>query len=140
MTVRAWIHDFQALDEAVLAEAAARRSKSGESEPARLARQKDRAPLESVASIRARQRQEDFQAKDDVLRHVRKAESLLSSGKPAVARIYYQMALRRARGPLKEAIAAQLRALSGPGKTFDQFRYIFLVRDFVFNSRTLSGI
>lgn len=120
-SVSAWIHDFQAMDEAVLAEAAGDGSFLEEVEKRNRVHirrlQPEAAPpdntLVSAAEHARRQaaKQDDQQA--EAQRNFEKAQSLLAAGKPGVARIYLQMALRRAEGPLKAEIAAALAASRG---------------------------
>lgn len=70
-------------------------------------------PAINVAEARARRlRQQDVRAGEAVsfFQRGRKAEA---AGKAGVAKIYYQMAARRASGQLKEQVAARLEALGG---------------------------
>jgi hypothetical protein len=116
-TIGAWIHDFQAMDEALLAEAARRkqndfasnRSVLGEA----LAGDATDDTLVSADEHARRQAVKQDEEQADAQRHFEKARSLVAAGKPGVAKIYFQMALRRAEGPLKAEIAAALAASRG---------------------------
>lgn len=124
MHVKATIIDNQELDEAVLAAAAAKRggfdpaaakahaltrnvgrsgigAQSQQSEPA----------FESVAAIRARNAAAAAARQSEAEQYFVKAEEAESAGKPAVARIYYQMVARREAGSLTELAKSRLAAL-----------------------------
>lgn len=117
MSVSVFIHDFDAMEEALLGGQAApgtalapRWPRSG---PERLtARSATPAPpAPDVAQIledRAREQVARRQEAEDFFQRGRSAEE---SGKPNVARIYYQMAARRAAGELKQQVAARLAAM-----------------------------
>ncbi len=131
MWVTATIHDFQAMDRYLLSQPTAfsRSLASGRPAVAGLGgalRPRDsrtgaswqvsvvpgNPPRGSVAEARAdRQRQQATRASEaaDFFQRGQKAEA---AGKAGVARIYYQMAARRATGELKEQIAARLGGLS----------------------------
>ena len=75
-----WIHDFQAMDEALLAEA-------GLEERAEA--------VESVAEIRRQRAREQERADAEARELLKQGDQAMADGKPGVARIYYQMAQRR---------------------------------------------
>jgi hypothetical protein len=75
-----WIHDFQAMDEALLAEAEV----------------EERAEaVESVAEIRRQRAREQERADAEARELLKQGDQAMADGKPGVARIYYQMAQRR---------------------------------------------
>jgi hypothetical protein len=129
MSVHATIHDMKAMDEAVLAEAAARRagvpvdpalgkarlitSSVGRREPALTASTSSPAPIESVAAIRERQATAAQSLSSEAAQYLTQAPQAEADGKPGVAKIYYQMVVRRDNGQLKQLAAARLSALSG---------------------------
>ena len=70
----------------------------------------------SVAQARAeRQRQQATRA-DEAADYFQRAQEAEAAGKAGVAKIYYQMAARRATGELREQVAAKLEAI-GRAKT-----------------------
>ena len=107
----AWIHDHEAMDAALLAEAASRRGAPlvlrPEPPPATAASD---TPLLSAEEHARRQAAQQDEQQAEAARHFAKGQSLLAEGKPGVARVYFQMALRRAEGPLKAEIASALAA------------------------------
>lgn len=68
--------------------------------------------LVSVAELRERQAAAGAARQSEVQEQLAKAREAVAAGKPSVARIYYQMAVRRAEGPLKEAVLAELATLT----------------------------
>ena len=124
MSVRAWIHDFRKLDEALLAEAAAKRR---ETDPASLkgAALTDSletpagnpaadAPLLSVADIRRQNEQQDAAQREEAMAYFTKAEEYRTAGKLGLAKLNYQRAAARDGGKVKEAALkriAQLQSL-----------------------------
>jgi hypothetical protein len=124
-SVSAWVHDFQAMDEAVLTEAQRRNNgEVNDLRPSDGVRQRwplsslDETPpdntLVSAEEHARRQADKQDEQQAEAQRHFEKAQSLVAEGKPGVARIYFQMALRRAEGPLKAEITAALAASRGP--------------------------
>jgi len=69
-------------------------------------------PAPSVTAARAMFQQDNAQPNSDAMGYWQRGQNAEASGKPGVAKIYYQMALRRASGPLKDQILARLQALS----------------------------
>lgn len=136
------IIDMNELDEAVLAEAAARRMARGETlggdrfvggapsfDPAIdrradfLARHVGHGPEEAVAAKpkRSAPSPEEIRRRNEAAKEVRdaeaityfeKAEASVAEGKPGVAKIYYGMADKRATGEFKTQIASRLEALT----------------------------
>lgn len=116
-TIGAWIHDFQAMDEALLKQAAQRNFSEFECVRVRPYPVAQSAPDNTLVSAeehakRHADKQDEQQL--EAQRHFEKAQSLVAAGKPGVAKIYFQMALRRAEGSLKAEIAAALAASRGP--------------------------
>jgi hypothetical protein len=134
MSVHATIIDHQEMDEAILAQAAARRSTSGR-DAAQVATNlkaefisrnlaRGETPRTTLASKNEpsldeiRRRNElaaaDREAEANV--YFAKAQSAEKEGKPNVSKIYYQMVSRRATGSLKQQADQRLAALQSPGK------------------------
>lgn len=111
--ISAWIHDFEALDQAVLDEAAARRRVVSESETAGLVMPKtlSASHSQSIAEIREQQAAAAAAVEQEASDLLAQGERAEAEGKIGAARIYYQMAQRRARGPLRERIAQRLALL-----------------------------
>ncbi len=119
-----WVHDFQAMDEALLAEA---RSTATGARPAVVGRvhgTQDRtasdpaSAADSVATIRRerdeRRGQERSQADREVRSLLADGDQALADGKPGVAKLYYQMAARRAPAEQSGEIQSRLRNLAAP--------------------------
>jgi hypothetical protein len=70
----------------------------------------DRGAL-SVAEIRAQAAAQEKAAAEEVLVFLEKARGAAAAGKPGVARIYYQMAARRAKGEQQREIQAEIETL-----------------------------
>ena len=114
MSVRAWIHDFRKLDDALLAEAAAKRretdpvslkgaalAESLETPPA--GNPAADAPLLSVADIRRQNEQQDAAQREEAMAFFTKAEEYRTAGKIGLAKLNYQRAAARNSGKVKEA-------------------------------------
>ena len=125
MHVKATIIDQQELDAAVLAEAASKRGgfdpslakadaltrnvgQAGSSGQAR----STEPPIESVAAIRARNAAAAAERQSEAEQYFVKAEQAEADGKPAVARIYYQMVARRNAGDLSALANSRLAAIA----------------------------
>jgi len=111
--ISAWIHDFEAMDRAALDEAAARRGDVSESESARPLRANpfSAAGVQSIAEIRQQQAEAAAEVDQEAQELFARGEQAEAAGKAGAAKIYYQMAHRRARGPLRERIAQRLALL-----------------------------
>lgn len=108
--VSAFVHDFEAMDQAVLAKAAQKRGEQTRENPNfPAARSGER--LSSVADIRRRQVQGTGQEADDSGGYLNRARAAVADGKPNVARVYFQMAERRAQGSAKADIQAEMSGL-----------------------------
>ncbi len=117
-----WVHDFQAMDEALLAEA---RSTATGARPAVFGRvdgtpdrpeNNSASAADSVAAIRRerdeRRAQERSQADIEIRSLLADGDRARADGKPGVAKLYYQMAARRAPAALSEEIQSRLRNLA----------------------------
>lgn len=124
MSVRAWIHDFRKMDEALLAEAAAKR---GETDPAALkgAALSDSleaaptgnaadAPLLSVAEIRRQNELQDAAQREEAMAYFLKAEEYRTAGKLGLAKLNYQRAAARDAGKVKEAAMKRISQIESP--------------------------
>ncbi len=136
-----YIHDFEAMDEALLSQARGSRYRSpvhrslgassvvvagsrpapGSLQAARTKWQARPAPRPttgplamSVAQLKAERAGEQQARVAEAERLFERGKSAEAKGKPNVAKIYYQQASRRAQGPLQEEILAQLRLVSTP--------------------------
>lgn len=116
MSVHATIIDHSELDRAVLASAAAKRGTEfakadslsrgvGRAESAS-------APPDSVAAIRERAASAAELETQELAGYFAKGQQAETEGKPAVARIFYDMVARRDRGQLKQQALARLAALA----------------------------
>ena len=65
----------------------------------------------SVAEARRLHEAEQAGASEEATEYLERASRAEAAGKPAVAKIYYQMAYRRASGALRGQIQARLNAL-----------------------------
>jgi len=140
MWTSVYIHDFEAMDEALLSQArgsaygvsqdrssgpatrtvVGSREVPGSSRTAGTTWQaRSTVPTsgpmsKSVAELRA-ERAGELQARtDEAERLFERGKTAEAAGKLTVARIYYQQASRRASGPLQEEILAQLRLVAAP--------------------------
>jgi hypothetical protein len=122
MSIRAWIHDFRKLDDALLAEAAAKRRESDpvsikgtaladslEKSPAR--NPVADAPVLSVAEIRRQNEAQDAAKQEEALAYFTKAEEYRTAGKLGLAKLNYQRAAARDAGKVKEAALVRIRAM-----------------------------
>jgi len=112
LSVKAYIHDFEAMDEAILAEAARRR---GGAPIGGLSRTSRDGAVRSLAAIE-RQRTADEDAKrfeaDNLLA---KAQACEAKGQPGVARLFYNMVAKESQDPQQKALAQErIAALSKP--------------------------
>jgi hypothetical protein len=132
VSVRAKIHDFEAMDKQLLgadfdgrgsaeaiADGVAFRKLPIMLRPVVDAKARQQSPLaidaaggSSVAEIRRQHAAEDSAAQQEAQRLFDQAVELRASGKPGVAKVFFQMAARRATGNLKEQAQAALRELS----------------------------
>jgi hypothetical protein len=68
-------------------------------------------PAASIAQIRKQQAADDMAQSQEIQSLLDQGQKAQAAGKPRVARIFYQQAANRARGPLKEQAEAALRSL-----------------------------
>jgi len=116
VSVGATIIDNAELDRAVLAEAAARRGALmtggvGTASGLSAATAHPGGAIESVAAIRARNAAKADEHATEVAQWLAKAQQAEVDGKPAVARVFYQMVARQKDSPLKAQAEARLAAL-----------------------------
>jgi hypothetical protein len=122
MSIRAVIHDFHKLDDALLAEAAAKRR---ETDPAALkgaaladsieksasGNPSAEAPLLSVAEIRRQNEEQDASKREEAMAYFTKAEEYRTAGKLGLAKLNYQRAASRDAGKVKEAALKRIQQL-----------------------------
>ncbi|MDH3718315.1 MAG: type II and III secretion system protein [Planctomycetota bacterium] len=107
--VTAYIHDLDAMDKALLAQAAAMRNRGRLAVDGRQQRRIGLNPAApSVAEIRRRQAAEQQLVSNRHQEWLDRARQAEAQQKPKVAKIYYRMAWRDATGPLKAQLAAKL--------------------------------
>lgn len=107
--VSATIHDMRELDEQLLKQA--KHANANSARPV-LSLSAGTPPVGSVAEA-ARQRAEEVAGINrEAVNYFDQGRAAEVAGKPSVARIYYQMAARRATGELKNEVAARLAAVS----------------------------
>lgn len=130
--VSVYIHDFEAMDEYLLSQPtssrplepliAGRQAGTGRfSAPAHDIRRRPNvasrvpgsAAAMSVAELRADRLRVEKSRHEEALKWLERGRTAEASGKANVARVYYQMAARRATGDLKDQIAVRLEAVSG---------------------------
>ena len=70
----------------------------------------------SVAEARRQYAAEQAKQHGEALAYLERARNAEATGKPNVAKVYYQMAARRASGKLREQITARLEALQIPSE------------------------
>ncbi len=128
VSVQATIIDHDELDRAVLAEAAARRAPADPdtAKAALLSRHVGRdatciaatsgratgGSSDSVAAIRAKNAAAADERASEAARYFAQAQQAEADGKPAVAKIYYQMVVRRDAGMLKQQAEERLTTLA----------------------------
>jgi hypothetical protein len=116
MVVSATIHDMQALDLQTLDLTADKKSTTTGPTVAAALPAGNLVVAGSVADAR-RQRVEELAAVDrEAAGYFEQGRSAEAAGKPTVAKIYYQMAARRASGELKAQVQARLDAVAGQPK------------------------
>jgi len=131
MRVTATIHDFEAMDEFLLSQPTEIRRLQGLQTPAAVLghtlqpRLPNRSPawepsalagaeastVATVAEIQARRQQQQQTRLTEAEQFYRRAQDAEEAGKASVAKIYYQMAARRATGELKQQALAKVEGL-----------------------------
>jgi type II secretory pathway component GspD/PulD (secretin) len=115
-SLSATVIDHREWDKAVLAEAAKRREgriTPSEVEAPRVRVALETAPVESVAEIRRQNAARDDEQRRELQALIDKARQAEAAGKPGVAKVYYDMAARRADPALREQITAHTARLAG---------------------------
>ncbi|HID75893.1 MAG TPA: hypothetical protein EYP56_07835 [Planctomycetaceae bacterium] len=121
MWVSVYVHDFEAMEEQLLSQSpggsATQLSLRGPGWVSRKAtpragQQPVASPVPSVAELRKRYLREQQTKQAEAMDFFRRGQRAERAGKLNVARIYYQMAQRRASGELKSTIAARLKLVS----------------------------
>ena len=116
---RVWIHDFEAMDEMLLGQAA--RARGGASTFANAPREANKAAFVAAQPVREKSELVQLLTRDGggpvenltaVDLQLAKARELAAAGKLNVAKIYYQMAIRRSESAQREAITAELATLT----------------------------
>lgn len=128
MHVSVYIHDFDAMDEYLLSQPTRsnpyglqpRRESLAGPAPRGWQPRADVPPVPaggpaamSVAELRAKHLRQQQTQHEEALSFFERGQNAEAAGKANVARIYYQMAARRAGGELKDRIAARLEAVGG---------------------------
>jgi hypothetical protein len=141
--VSVWVHDFEAMDQYLLSQPTAFRAAQAANSRPLVPRVASRQPpvasspgapdtwnrrpnaaqqgpagptAMSLAELRAKHQREEQSRSDEAQKWFERGQGAEAAGKPKVARVYYQMAARRATGPLKAQIAARLDAVDGSSK------------------------
>ena len=113
LSVHATIHDFEAMDQALLAQAAANRARRGLAAPGADRQLVGQDPATaSVASIQRQRAADAQQVGDEIQDLFRRAEAAQAKGKPHVAKIFYRMIAREATGPARQLAEARLAGLN----------------------------
>jgi hypothetical protein len=104
------VHDLQAMDEAILAGAPQPAAQSGlHAASAHLSSAAQAVP--SVAEARRLHEQEQLDKTDDAQSWYDRGLAAEQAGKSSVAKVYYQMVVRRASGEVRALAQARLEAL-----------------------------
>jgi hypothetical protein len=112
--VSVWIHDFRALEPTgISGNSALHLTGAANSAAAARETQTGRAPAAlSVSDWKALRAQQAAEQQQEVIALAEKAAAAVEQGNTAAARIYLQMALRRADDTLRPTIAAELKNLT----------------------------
>jgi len=111
MSVHAQIIDQHEMDQAILAEAAAKRGNSAAGLAGAAGEGSRGEAFESVAVIREQNIAAAAQNVREAAAYLAKARQAEAEGKLSVAKIYYQMVVRRDAGSLKEQAQGRLAAI-----------------------------
>jgi hypothetical protein len=111
ISVHARIIDRHEMDQAVLAQAAAKRA--GGAVRGTAGQAGSGAAFDSVAVIREQNIAAAAEKAREAAEYLAKAKQAEAEGKPGVAKIYYQMVVRRDAGSLKEQALGRLAAMDG---------------------------
>ena len=120
-SVHVTVHDFEAMDRAILAKAAARRRPASVQQrraaaiehrlASAAADAQHNGPFQSVAAIRRQQQLQQQTLQEEASAMFADGLKAEQAGKPGAARIYYKMAARRATGALRRDVLRQLAQL-----------------------------
>ena len=115
-SVSVYVHDFEAMDEMLLGPGfrSGLRAVAGSGDPRRARAPSAGASLPSVEEILAQRRRDQEIRQAEAQGFFERGQTAEEAGKINVARIYYQMAAKRASGPLKEQVSARLDAIPHP--------------------------
>jgi hypothetical protein len=116
-SVRATIHDLGELDAALLQQAGGLTGQSTATAQASTVPAPQTPALVSVAEARRQFEAQQEARQNEALHYVRQAETAVAAGNSGAARVYYQMAARRATGPLLDDIQLRLRTLNDSSST-----------------------
>jgi len=122
-SVKVWIHDFEAMDEYLLSQPTPyNTSRARDADPwvRRLAAaQPDSTgrPAPGPVDIQARLARKEQTRRAEAVNFFQRGRKAEAEGKANVARIYYQMAARRAEADLKDQILARLAMINSMKKT-----------------------
>ena len=115
MHVTVTIHDFEAMDRYLLSQPTSFRPTSSwpsvPAQPRRLAKRSEPSSPMSVVDARARRIEQQQTRRHEAAQFFARGRKVEAAGKLGVAKIYYQMAARRATGSLVEQVTARLEAL-----------------------------
>jgi hypothetical protein len=116
-----YVHDFEAMDEMLLGPDFQKRGgdlrsavSAGAGDPRRASAASAGASLPSVTEILAQRRRDQEARQAEAQDLFDRGQSAEEADKMNVARVYYQMAAKRASGPLKEQVSARLGAIPHP--------------------------
>ena len=112
VSASATIHDLEAMDRALLAESQ-KASIAGRADVVNATRQASAAPLQSIAAIRDQQASEDASRQQEATAALARGRQLLAEGKPNVAKIYFQTAIKKsmAASDVHQQAVAALRSI-----------------------------
>jgi hypothetical protein len=131
ISVSAYIHDFEAMEEALLGQTGPARpagpadaalagkmllprgGEAGRSWQLALPASAAAQPAPSLADAQSQRAAAQLSKTDEAADFFARAEQAAADGKTSVAKIYYQMAVRRASGELKDRALARLEMVSG---------------------------
>jgi hypothetical protein len=108
MSIHVQIHDLHEMDELLLAQSRARAGLTAVQPPPTT------AGAQSVADAKREHAQEQAQIPSDAAQYFARGQAAEAQGQTGAAKVWYQMASRRATGELKTAIDARYAALLAP--------------------------
>jgi len=120
MSVKVTIHDFDAMDKALLGKDfynTTDTAASGSAQPPATVLATDAVGGSSLADIRRQQSAEDAAAARSVQAIIDQGRAYEAAGKPGLAKIQYRMAAHRATGALQQQALADLQRLNGSNQS-----------------------